>query len=76
VLITKYIQQILNINVDGKFGIISLQSLLSSSNNKSIFDALYQKRKDRYAAIIKNNPSQKTFERGWENRLNAIKYSI
>jgi lysozyme family protein len=72
-LIVKYVQEILGLNIDGQFGPKTLQAV-NGASQKDLFDKLYAKRKDRYAGIIKANPSQKVFEKGWARRLDAIKF--
>lgn len=72
VLIAKYLQSSLGIRVDGKPGNITLDAI-NAADPKKLFTALYAQRNDRYAAIIRNNPSQQKFANGWKNRLNAIK---
>jgi lysozyme family protein len=76
VLIVKYIQGIVGVEADGHFGHDSLAALLShlSDGAKDEFDELYQKRLDRYNAIVASRPSQSKFIKGWMNRLNAIKF--
>jgi len=78
VLIVKYLQNLLGVTVDGHFGPISFKILLDRikiDSGKGLFNELYQKRFDRYKAIVVNNPSQNKFFKGWINRLNGIKYS-
>lgn len=77
VLIVKYVQGIVGVDTDGHFGPASLKALIDHINldsGKDEFDALYQKRLDRYNAIIAARPSQSKFIKGWMNRLNGIKY--
>lgn len=78
VLIVKYIQHIIGVDVDGHFGPKTFQYLLDrtkTDNGKTTFNALYARRLERYKAIVANNPSQNKFYKGWINRLNVIKYS-
>jgi len=78
VLIVKYIQNLLGVEVDGHFGPKSFQFLLDRikiDQGKATFNQLYAKRYERYKAIVANNASQNKFYAGWINRLNSIKYS-
>jgi len=73
-IITRYIQEILGVTVDGIFGQHTLAAI-QAHNPKELFDKLHDKRLQRYLDIINNNPSQIVFKNGWMNRLNAIKFS-
>lgn len=78
VLIVKYLQNLLGVTVDGHFGPVSFNILLDRikiDKGQGTFNELYQKRADRYRAIVTNNASQQKFFKGWMNRLNSIKYS-
>ena len=78
VLIVKYLQNLLGVEVDGHFGPKSFSILLDRikiDKGQATFNMLYQKRADRYKAIVANNPSQNKFFQGWTNRLNGIKFS-
>lgn len=77
ILIVKYLQSIIGVTVDGKYGPTTFNTLLAHINldsGKDEFDALYKKRLDRYNAIVAAKPSQSKFIKGWMNRLNSIKY--
>lgn len=74
VLIAKYVQSSLHLTVDGIFGDKTLNVINTHPNQEFIFQELYNRRKQRYANIIQRNPSQKVFEKGWNSRLNAIKF--
>ena len=78
VLIVKYLQSIIGVECDGIYGPNTFQTLqqhLNLDSGQEEFKELYQKRLDRYNAIVANKPSQSKFISGWINRLNAIKYS-
>lgn len=78
VLIVKYLQHLLGVDVDGHFGPVTFKILLDRikiDSGKAEFNQLYQQRFDRYKQIVANNPSQNKFYQGWINRLNNIKYS-
>jgi lysozyme family protein len=77
VLIVKYLQHIVGVDIDGHYGNNTFNALLkhiAEDGGKDEFDSLYQARKQRYDAIVANRPDQKKFYNGWMNRLNAIKY--
>lgn len=77
VLIVKYLQSIVEVDVDGHYGPDTFNKLLQDikDGGKDEFDELYKKRLDRYNAIVAARPSQAKFINGWKNRLNAIKFS-
>ena len=78
ILIVKYLQGIIGVDVDGHFGPNTFNDLLEhlkDDNGSDEFKELYQKRLDRYNAIVAAKPSQAKFMKGWINRLNAIKFS-
>jgi lysozyme family protein len=67
-LVLKKIQSYLKINADGIIGKQTIEAI-NKANKKSLFDYIMQLRKSHYANIIKNDPTQKKFEKGWANRL-------
>jgi lysozyme family protein len=73
-LIARYIQGILGLATDGLVGKVTL-SAINSCNPKDLYDKLKEKRIDRYNQIVKANPSQSKFIKGWMNRVNAISYT-
>lgn len=72
ILIAKYLQSIIGVEVDGRIGnkTISALNLMSPTQ---VYLNLYSLRLKRYADIVQARPSQKKFYKGWMNRLNAIK---
>jgi lysozyme family protein len=72
ILIAKYLQSTLGVEVDGHIGSKTLSSLNLLSPTQ-IYLNLYSLRLKRYADIVQARPSQKKFYKGWMNRLNAIK---
>ena len=77
VLIVKYLQAILGVDIDGHFGPQTFSTLLqhiSKDGGIDEYNALHQKRLDRYNAIINSHPDQAKFLHGWMNRLNAIPF--
>ena len=72
VLITKYLQTILGIEVDGQIGKQTINAI-NNSNPVHTYLSLYSLRLKRYSDIVIARPSQKRYDNGWMNRLNAIK---
>jgi len=67
-------QRILKIEPDG---IVGNQTIITVNlvDQKKFFDAVFEARKKFFNDIVKNNPSQKRFIKGWLNRLNDFKFS-
>ena len=72
VLITKYLQTILGIEVDGQIGKQTISSI-NNSNPVHTYLSLCSLRLKRYSDIVIARPSQRRYFKGWVNRLNAIK---
>ena len=78
VLIVKYLQHLLGVDIDGHYGPVTFKILLDRikiDSGKAEFNQLYQERFNRYKQIVANNSSQQKFINGWLVRLNSIKYS-
>lgn len=69
----KKVQEVLGCKPDGIVGPITL-SLINTSDPHSLFDRIWNARKQFYTNIVKRNPSQKVFLNGWMNRLNSFKF--
>jgi len=67
-------QRILGLKEDGVVGPATLKAI-NSVNQKELFEKIFEARKKFFIDIVKNNPSQKRFIKGWLNRLNDFKYS-
>jgi len=67
-------QRILGLKEDGVVGPRTLEAL-NSQNQKELFNKIFEARKKFFNDIVKNNPSQKRFIKGWLNRLNDFKYN-
>ncbi len=68
-------QRLLGITADG---IVGPKTLLAINlvNEKEFLEKLCNERYEFYNKIIRNNPSQKVFKRGWYNRIdNLILYN-
>jgi len=66
-------QRILGLDDDGKVGAITLTHL-NQANQKILFDSIFNARVKFLNDIVKNNPSQSKFIKGWLNRLNDFKF--
>ena len=70
----KYPQQVLGVVADGIVGKKTLAAINDYPNQKELFLKLWNRRKAHFEAIVKRNPSQKVFLKGWMNRLNSFKW--
>ena len=66
-------QKVLGIKQDGIFGNVTINAI-NSSNPKILFEQIKKERINYYYRIVKNNPTQKKFLKGWINRANDMKY--
>ena len=67
----KLIQKCLGIKQDGIFGTKTLKAI-NSKNPKKLFKVLLAFRTKFFENIVKRNPSQKFFWKGWKNRLKLL----
>lgn len=67
-------QSILGVPADGIVGEKTINAL-NASNQKDIYNKVWQARKQFYYNIAKNNPSQSKWLKGWLNRLNDLNFS-
>ncbi|WP_264524799.1 glycoside hydrolase family 108 protein [Flavobacterium sp. N502536] len=77
---TKVVQQTLkdsyfklNVSADGVFGTSTVNSI-NRVDPKIFYEKLDKNRRKFVEDIIKRDPKQKEYEKGWENRLNELKY--
>lgn len=70
----KFVQRILGVVDDGKVGPKTIAALNGYKNQKELFGKIWSRRKKHFDDIVKNNPSQKVFLKGWYNRLNSFKW--
>ena len=70
-------QRIMGLVEDGVVGLKTITKLnqLIDTDAESLFYKIYTAREKFFDDIIKNNPSQKKFLKGWKNRLSDFKYS-
>lgn len=67
-------QRILGVTADGIVGNVTINTL-NSTNQRIIYNKVWEARKEFYEKIVKNNPSQSKWLKGWMNRLNDLKFS-
>ena len=67
--VLKKIQQLLKVTADGIIGPKTIAALNSATD---INEKIYAARKAYFEAIVKRNPSQKKWLKGWMNRLNSV----
>lgn len=66
--IIKRVQRIVGVRPDGVFG----PKTIAEINAQDCFDEIMKSRYDFIDEIIRKNPSQEVFRRGWTNRLDSI----
>jgi lysozyme family protein len=67
----KRVQKLLGVTADGIVGPKTLAAV-NSQDPKELFTKVYNARAAHFNAIVKNNPSQKKWLKGWMNRINYI----
>ena len=67
-------QSLLGVPADGIVGMKTINAL-NGMNQYNIYNKVWEARKQFYYNIVKNNPSQSKWLRGWLNRLNDLKFS-
>lgn len=67
----KRVQKILGVTADGIVGPKTIAAV-NSANPKELFQKVYDARAAHFNAIVKANPSQKKWLKGWMNRINYI----
>ncbi len=67
-------QRVLGIAQDGNVGPMTLAAINNYASQQLLFNKIKQARLDFIDAIIKNNPSQARFEKGWKARINSYIY--
>ncbi len=67
-------QRLLGVPADGVVGDKTINAL-NSANQRIIYNKVWEARKQFYYNIVKNNPSQSKWLKGWLNRLNDLKFS-
>lgn len=69
----RQVQSILKVPVDGKVGPKTIEAI-NTANSKALFERIKAGRLLFVDNIVKRDPSQRVFIKGWKNRINAIKY--
>lgn len=69
----KKVQQVVGVTADGIVGPKTLNAI-NTADQRELFDKLWNRRRQFYEDICRNNPSQKKFLKGWLNRLNDFKF--
>lgn len=72
---SRVLQELLGVKVDGIVGPITL-SALKHVDDLSLAKRLLEARVAFYVTIVKNNPTQITFLRGWMNRMMDLRECI
>lgn len=68
-----YPQQLLGVVADGIVGPKTLAAL-NARDSHAFFNLLKNRREQHFNSIVKRDPTQKKFIKGWRRRLNAIRY--
>lgn len=68
-------QKILDVKQDGIVGKITLDAINNNKDQKSLFNQLWNRRLKQFQDIVKKDPSQKKFLKGWIRRLQDLRYS-
>lgn len=69
----KDVQTIVKTSADGVVGNKTI-SAINTSNSKELFNKIKNRRIEFYNNIVKSNPSQSKFLKGWTNRVNSLVY--
>lgn len=75
----QFLQHVIGATEDGVWGPKSqatLEQCLETNGEPYVTDKYISTRSDFYDRIVKNNPSQNVFLKGWKNRLDALKKEI
>ena len=67
----KRVQKLLGVTADGIVGPKTLAAV-NNADPKELFTKVYNARAAHFNAIVKANPSQKKWLKGWMNRINYI----
>lgn len=67
-------QSLLGVPADGVVGNVTINAL-NGTNQRNIYNKVWEARKQFYHDIVKSNPSQAKWLHGWLNRLNNLKYT-
>ena len=70
----KQVQKILGVAVDGIVGNDTLTAI-NIAVQRSLFDKIRSRRIEFVENIVKRNPTQSRFLKGWKNRINSLTFS-
>lgn len=70
----KEVQRILGLQIDGEIGTQTLLAI-NNADQAKLHASIKQARFDHIQRIIKSNPSQKKFEKGWNARIESFIFS-
>lgn len=70
----KFLQTALSLTTDGIAGAATMAAIALAT--KDTIDRAFAARQEFYAAIIANDPIQQKFEKGWANRMDALKKAM
>lgn len=71
VTVARRIQRLLGVKVDGVFGPITMGAI-NGANQSKLFEAIKADRKKFIEFLVKADPEQKVFYKGWMNRINSF----
>lgn len=71
----KQVQSILGVSVDGVVGPKTL-SAVNSADQHALFSDIHASRLKFVEDIVRRNPTQARFLKGWKNRINDIKFEV
>lgn len=70
----RQVQKLLGVTADGIVGDITIGAI-NKREPQALFKEIRKARIDFINAIVRNNPSQARFSRGWLNRINDIEFN-
>ena len=66
-------QRVLGVSADGIVGSKTIAAI-NARDGRELFDTIKQERKDYIDRICQTRPQNKTFTKGWLNRINSLDY--
>lgn len=75
----KLLQRAVGANDDGLMGretMKSLETALAMTSEGAVINAYLDERSGFYEEIVKKNPTQVAFIKGWKNRLHSLRYLV
>lgn len=70
----KQVQKILGVAVDGIVGNDTLTAI-NTADQRNLFSKIHSRRIEFVENIVKRDPSQTRFLKGWKNRINSLTFS-